>query len=189
MQQELSIDISVLPSVRLSERSKLPAVSAVYFAISASDEVLYIGKANNLSCRWYGHHRYDQLCKFRDVRLAWLEMSQDELDVMEQSLILHFDPPLNNTRLLETSYRPTVQSKHCSDCRHLGQIGGWEFFYCTAHEQPRIYLERGDERIIKCETSLLLGRKYELAFSIAELPSADEVEPEELKYEDFHEPA
>ncbi len=44
-----------LPSLPLESRRSLPDISALYFVLDEDDELLYIGRANNLVKRWRGH--------------------------------------------------------------------------------------------------------------------------------------
>ncbi|NEN89285.1 MAG: GIY-YIG nuclease family protein [Okeania sp. SIO3H1] len=96
-----------LPSVSLADRKQLPTCSAIYFAIDASDRILYVGKAQNLAARWKSHHRLyklEEINKESPVRLAWKAWNKEDLAEAEKRLIRIFQPLLNNTKL-ET---PTV---------------------------------------------------------------------------------
>lgn len=96
MQQFLKINPLTLPSLPLTEKRKLPKLSAIYFALSASGEILYIGRAKNLVARWAVHHRYLELKAIGDIRVAWLECSEESLlPEIEASLIQQFLPTLN----------------------------------------------------------------------------------------------
>jgi hypothetical protein len=68
------IDPFSLPSVSLEGRLTLQNVCAIYFAITGTDEILYIGQALCLQERWKKHHRLTQLESFGKVRIAWLLM-------------------------------------------------------------------------------------------------------------------
>lgn len=67
-----SIDPFALPAVNLSERSQLPITSCIYFCLSSSNEVLYIGMTEQLKQRWRTHHRYKQLQAIGGVRIAYI---------------------------------------------------------------------------------------------------------------------
>jgi len=91
-----------LPSKPLSLRSKLPSCPAIYFVISDSDEILYIGKSINLANRWVQHHRFKQLSLYPNARIAWLQSNEVELLFeIESSLIESFNPLLNRSRVPE----------------------------------------------------------------------------------------
>ncbi len=94
-----SIDISILPSLFLSDRKQLPKVACIYFAIDAMGQIQYIGKSVNLRQRWCGsHHRIEQLKSMENIRIAWLEVSDPLLlPKIENALISQFSPPLNKT--------------------------------------------------------------------------------------------
>ena len=103
----ISLDPLQLPSVSLADRKQLPTCSAIYFAIDASNRILYVGKAQNLAARWKSHHRpykLEEIDRESPVRLAWKAWNKEDLTVAEKSLIRNFQPLLNNTEV-ET---PTV---------------------------------------------------------------------------------
>ena len=86
-----------LPFLPLSEKGDLPNCCAIYFVLSESNEVLYIGSSKRLFARWVGHHRKDDFkSRGENLKIAWLECSNEELlRTIEMSLIETFDPPLN----------------------------------------------------------------------------------------------
>lgn len=93
-----TIDISVLPSVPLGQRSKLPQAAGIYFAIDSAGQIQYIGKSVNLRNRWGLHHRINQLERIGGVRIAWLEVEETSLlTSIEAALINWFAPSLNRT--------------------------------------------------------------------------------------------
>lgn len=97
-----SLDPLQLPSVSLANRKQLPTCAAIYFAIDASNRVLYVGKAKNLAARWKNHHRLyklEEIDKESPVRLAWQAWNQEDLGEAERSLIVNFQPLLNNTEV------------------------------------------------------------------------------------------
>ncbi len=50
------IDPAKLPSMPCDKPAWLPEITAVYFALSKSNEVLYMGATHNVRQRWPGHH-------------------------------------------------------------------------------------------------------------------------------------
>lgn len=87
-----------LPSTPLSVLKALPVSGGIYFVISESEEILYIGRSRNLQRRLRGHHRLAQFKKASDVRIAWLGISDDSLlPDIEAALILYFSPTHNGT--------------------------------------------------------------------------------------------
>ncbi|MDM9582835.1 MULTISPECIES: GIY-YIG nuclease family protein [unclassified Nostoc] len=52
-----AIDPLKLPSLPLEKKANLPDCPAIYFAISGSGEILYIGRTADLARRWISHHR------------------------------------------------------------------------------------------------------------------------------------
>lgn len=86
-----------LPSLPLGMRSLLPVTAGIYFALSADNEILYIGKSDNIAKRWRQHHHCHQLETRGDVRLAWFLVSERGLlSSIESALIRYFEPPFNN---------------------------------------------------------------------------------------------
>ena len=47
-----------IPSLRITERAKLPPKPGIYFVYTPDHKILYVGKADNLRTRWNSHHRY-----------------------------------------------------------------------------------------------------------------------------------
>ncbi len=101
-----SISPLTLPSVFLEERSKLPDTSCIYFAINSQGAIQYIGRSVNLRQRWLAHHRYHQLEKMGDVKIAYLSVDSPELLYeIEKALIEWFQPPLNINYLNPRVYK------------------------------------------------------------------------------------
>lgn len=105
-----SLDPLQLPSVSLADRKQLPTCAAIYFAIDASNRVLYVGKAKNLVARWKNHHRLyklEEIDKESPVRLAWQAWNEEDLGEAERSLIVNFQPLLNNTEVESPAIIPS----------------------------------------------------------------------------------
>ena len=85
-----------LPSLPLGERKQLPKCSGIYFVIKDGD-ILYVGRTANLYQRWLAHHIWQHLYGVSgELRVAWLECSDNELlPKIENALIVHFKPLLN----------------------------------------------------------------------------------------------
>jgi hypothetical protein len=56
----ISMLLSSIPSLHITERSKLPTRPGIYFVYTPSHKLLYIGKADNLRTRWNSHHKYQE---------------------------------------------------------------------------------------------------------------------------------
>lgn len=93
------IHIPFLPKVKLSEKSNLPTISAVYFALSYVMDVLYIGTAYNLCTRWKRHHKLHDLQVRRCEYIAWHKSTIKDLYAIERELIVTYRPPLNTQQL------------------------------------------------------------------------------------------
>jgi hypothetical protein len=96
--QPAEVNPLVLPSVALEQHNSMPKSPGIYFALSESGEVLYIGKASNLRTRWRRHHKYHELKSIGNVKIAWLEFdSAGGLLQSEGELIDYISPRLNQT--------------------------------------------------------------------------------------------
>jgi excinuclease UvrABC nuclease subunit len=101
-----AIDLSVLPSLPLECRSKLPPVACIYFAIDSMGQIQYVGRSANLRNRWTIHHRTNQLKQLEGVKIAWLEVSDPSLlPEIEAALINWFTPLLNGSNIQGTTNR------------------------------------------------------------------------------------
>src|SRR3982750_3455505 len=76
----MASDLTELQSLPLGQRSELPKVPAVYFALGEDNEVLYIGQSTSLWRRWAssGHNKLPELQKLGNVRVAWMELETEE---------------------------------------------------------------------------------------------------------------
>lgn len=74
-----------------------PTGPGVYAAVGALDEILYIGKANNLRARLRSHHRIDDFIAGGFTHFAYVRCHMEDTEELE-SLLIHFNsPPLNGT--------------------------------------------------------------------------------------------
>lgn len=90
------LDISALPSVSYANRKELPECKAVYFAVSAKGEILYIGMTKNLRVRWLGHERASEcLDECKDIKIAWLEKPWRGFIRFEKAAISKYLPKAN----------------------------------------------------------------------------------------------
>jgi excinuclease UvrABC nuclease subunit len=96
------ISPTTLPAVLFAEREALPKISAVYFALSMTGEVLYVGATNDLRQRWRTHHRIPRLETLGCTSIAWYACPEEATAELECAMIQHFQPPLNGT------WSPTV---------------------------------------------------------------------------------
>ena len=109
-QNKTSIVIDMLsnsvPSLPIMERAKLPHISAIYFVITPSNKLLYIGQTKNLFNRWLQHHRYQQFIEAgQNTRVAWFEFDESDRDSMpevENELITLLDSRYNGTDVART---------------------------------------------------------------------------------------
>lgn len=91
-----------LPSVFLTEKQKLPKISAVYFAITPSGKIAYIGSTSNLYTRIYSHGKREEFSDFRYIKIAWFECASDIRESLEYRFINKFRPILNRRGMPST---------------------------------------------------------------------------------------
>lgn len=92
------ICLDALPSVALQNKSELPAIACIYFAIDSQGVVQYIGRSVNSRARWMSHHRYKQFHEMGGIKIAYLQMTDSKmLAEVEAALINWFQPPLNGS--------------------------------------------------------------------------------------------
>ena len=86
-----------LPRVKLSETSKLPRNSGVYYAVGVKTNVLYyIGKASSLRGRWKRHeHRKDLQALHEPIVLYYRELHRSSIRNVEAEEIAKYNPPVN----------------------------------------------------------------------------------------------
>jgi hypothetical protein len=90
-----TLDIHSLPFVETTSLKMLPPISAIYFVLNPSNEVLYIGQSRNLFQRFLAHHRLTDF-KFNSFeRICWFTSEEEMLDELEAMAIQHFSPTLN----------------------------------------------------------------------------------------------
>ncbi len=88
----------LLPSVRLDALGKLPEIAAIYFVLNDKEEVLYIGKTENIKQRWNSHDKKELLERTRNTRITYFPVaSVERLNEIETTLIEWFKPEYNVT--------------------------------------------------------------------------------------------
>jgi excinuclease UvrABC nuclease subunit len=101
----MRVDVSRLPSLLFTERSRLPRCSGIYFAVSSTNEVLYIGRSSCIRQRWRKHDHRHSFRELRGVRVAWLEAHRDCLYALERDLIALLRPRLNGVGAVTEHHR------------------------------------------------------------------------------------
>lgn len=93
------IVLAALPSLPLEQSSELPQIPGIYIAYiadSSTNTIQYIGRSTNIYRRWRTHHRFNDLIKVRNIRIAWIVIEDTSLlPGIESVLIRFFNPPLN----------------------------------------------------------------------------------------------
>ena len=110
-----NIDFESLPGKPLNDwetsSDDLPKIPVVYFLVSRSRGLLYIGKATSLSLRWklfrhitgpilkeFCHAQLGPSIELGDVMLRWWEMPRECITIVESILLQNSMPPWNNHR-------------------------------------------------------------------------------------------
>ena len=91
-----NIDPFTLPRVHIKSKNLLPDHPGVYF-VFGGDELLYIGKSNNICRRWQNHETGEKIQKkYPNARIGYFLMDTEELaDNLEDFLIYKYKPPFN----------------------------------------------------------------------------------------------
>lgn len=105
------VSVEKLPHVAidsLASFDRLPTVSGLYFLVSNSGEVLYLGKAENVKARWkprrnvYGEvmhstsHRMLLRAVEQQCRLHWLELPKHLITLAETAALRRRKPSWNS---------------------------------------------------------------------------------------------
>jgi hypothetical protein len=150
------LELTQLPSVPLVQRINLPSYPGIYFALDATNRVLYIGQASNLLSRWQGqsHHRIEQLMRLNKkspVRIAWLDCSDHPtlLTAMETHYIAAYNPLLNRTQVPPKKITPSEVALGAT----LGKIAKYTLIFGIVPSQEKQlplvclkYLTKGGSR-------------------------------------------
>lgn len=114
-----AVDPFSLSSLPLRQTRLLPETPAIYFAIDAFNTIHYIGCTGNLRRRWSNHNHRKALSLAADVRVAYLEVeNEDHRIALEKKLILMLKPLLN---VVAWQYCiPGMNCPHCQSERVTG---------------------------------------------------------------------
>ncbi|MGL4620526.1 MAG: GIY-YIG nuclease family protein [Chroococcidiopsis sp.] len=97
-----------LPFVNLDELGMLPSIRACYFVLH-DDQILYIGRTQNLKKRWVSHHILRNYDLPKSIKIAWYEAEANwSLEKMERSLIEDYKPKINVPCKPEDTKRFTI---------------------------------------------------------------------------------
>ena len=87
---------TLLPFIRLDNLEKLPEIAAIYFVLNDKEEVLYIGKTENIKQKWSSYGKQELLKATRNVIITYFPVaSVDSLNQIETTLIKWFKPEYN----------------------------------------------------------------------------------------------
>ena len=76
---------SSIPSLHITERSKLPTQPGIYFVYTPDHKLLYIGKADNLRMRWNSHHKYQYFIESSiECRIGYFTF--DSIDSLSETI-------------------------------------------------------------------------------------------------------
>jgi GIY-YIG catalytic domain len=81
----LGMLLSSIPSLHITERSKLPTRPGIYFVYTPDHNLLYIGKADNLRTRWNSHHKYQYFIESSmECRIGYFTF--DSIDSLSETI-------------------------------------------------------------------------------------------------------
>jgi excinuclease UvrABC nuclease subunit len=107
----------VLPAVPFALVETLPPVCAVYFAMTETGRILYIGGTSNLHRRWQEkHHRLRQLHEHQCTMISYYVCPRETLDAIECAMIHRFMPLLNHP-WRDNRRKSVTQTYHQSSLR------------------------------------------------------------------------
>ncbi|KST68107.1 GIY-YIG nuclease family protein [Mastigocoleus testarum] len=96
----------LLPSIRLDNLEKLPEIAAIYFVLNDKEEVLYIGKTENIKQKWNSNAKQELLKVTRNAIITYFPVaSADSLNQIETTLIKWFKPEYNVTEKNDCQFR------------------------------------------------------------------------------------
>lgn len=100
--ERLKAFILTLPLTTLRQYAKLPTAPGIYFVLSESGELVYIGHSCNMRRRFKSSTHQVKIHfqgeARRSVKVYWLEMSnksEQERKALERVLVVALSPPLN----------------------------------------------------------------------------------------------
>jgi hypothetical protein len=89
------VDLTLLPSVPLSEKRHLPSETGVYFVIDGDGIVRYVGASLNIKKRFSSHNKAETFRNMGEVVVAYARVEAALLKPVEQLMIHCFKPQLN----------------------------------------------------------------------------------------------
>ena len=89
-----AVDVSKLPSISFKDIVRLPNERSIYFALSETGDVLYIGQTESLSRRWLNHGKKEELEAAGCEVIAWMRTDSD-LRALETAFVRRLKPTLN----------------------------------------------------------------------------------------------
>lgn len=117
MFEATDVNLFELPFVYLCDRNKLPAAAGIYFVITATNEIIYIGRSDNIKSRWVTHHKFEEVSETGGCRIAYLVITYFPiLGVIEKGFIEHYLPLLNCCKPGDRKrheYSPVVNPDNC----------------------------------------------------------------------------
>lgn len=84
--------------IPITELQNLPKISGIYKVIDADNNVLYIGQAKNIYCRWNnGHHKLGKIIAMcgANAYIICVQIPEWLLNRAENAAIAFYQPPLN----------------------------------------------------------------------------------------------
>ena len=103
-------------SILLTDLRRLPERAGVYFAISRTGEILYVGQSQNIRLRWVDHPLRFPLAEAECERIAFklVDDSQERV-ALETTMINRHRPRFNRTYVRDLPMRETTASVELPD--------------------------------------------------------------------------
>lgn len=117
------LDLSSLPWLPLDRRNFFPCRPAVYLAISATNQILYIGRSEEVKGRWRSHEKLRHLKLLPNVRIAFIFTETKNLHNLEVALIREYNPTYNlrlEKARLDCTHTEVLSTQLCG--QSLGEV-------------------------------------------------------------------
>ncbi len=107
-----------MQSVTIMERSKLPSSPAIYLVYTPLNELLYIGRSDNLFNTWLMHDRFQEFIEaHQETRVAWFEINPESMPIIDLGLVdgivdkdtTSNDPNLNDNYITKDDWNEFIK--------------------------------------------------------------------------------
>ena len=108
-----------LTAIPLKNLDEAPSISGIYLAVTDTGEILYIGMSKNLKmrCDIRTHHKLPDALKLGAEVLLIARVDESIVEYVEKSLIMYFNPKLNQRHTRIDDFRFVEYMKNGILCR------------------------------------------------------------------------